>query len=184
LKQLLREQVSFAGDLLWTVCELEFVDTYCAEAALQVRSSDAGTSGYALEILLRGARDDQYLGLALEVLEAAPMRVFEHAVFVLASQGVERAREVFRVGGWRWAADRVEDLHRELPDIEKLVETIAELVDDAGPERLFLGLMLAVLGSERDERAVQVLERVGPDRFHGISVQLRRMFERRWLAKI
>ena len=182
LIELLREHNSFAGDLLWTVCELENVEPYADEAALHLHSPDPGTAGYALEVLLRGARDSRQLDVALRFLESAPLPVVEHGTIVLASQGLERARDVFRLGHWSWAADQVEELLRGSLDIGKLVETTAALVGDSRPDRLFLGLVLAVICSEHDERAVLVLEQSGLDRFGSISSQLRRMFEHRWLG--
>jgi hypothetical protein len=180
LKEVLREDTSFAGDLLWTVCELDNVEPYVEEAALHLGSPDRGTAGYALEVVLRGAHDSRHLEAALTVLETAPPPVFEHGVLVLASQGLDRARDVFRVGGWSWAAEQVDELARGPQDIETTVEKIAMLVNDPGPDQAFVGLMIAVLASEQDERVVRVLEESGPEQFQSIPAQLRKMFQHRW----
>jgi hypothetical protein len=180
LHELLRTDADFVGDLLWTVCELDDVAPYVDEAVIQLRSSDAGALGYAIEILLRGARDAEHLTVAMHFLESAPTPVFEHAAFVLASQGLDRAREAFDNGGWLWAAQQMTELLHGSATPEDLSDTITSLVDSSAPERAFVGLMLTVLAAERAEGPVLALERSASQRFPSVAVQLRKMFQHRW----
>ncbi|HYQ14756.1 MAG TPA: hypothetical protein VEQ58_03335, partial [Polyangiaceae bacterium] len=137
--------------------------------------------GYALEIFLRGATNSSCAQTALTCLKSAPMPVFEHGAIVLASQGLGRAVDVFRLGSWDWAADQIDALRASPDDVEKFLSTINDIVHDEQADRAFVGLVLAVVTGEHDERAAEILEQSGPRRFHSVSSQLRRMFGRQWL---
>jgi hypothetical protein len=177
LEDLLGEESSFAGDLLWTVCELEDVERYVAKAAIHLSASDPGTAAYAFEVLLRGARDGACLEMGLNLLRSVPVPVREHAALVLASQGLVRAKEVFRLADWNWAADLVD----EFADGSRTVEaTVDALVNDPRGDRQLVGLVLATVSSEQNEGALRVLEQSEAEWLRNFAERLRRMFQRRW----
>jgi hypothetical protein len=180
VKELLREDSSFVGDVLWTVCELDNVAPYVEDAALHMGAADRGTAGYAVEVVLRGAQDSAHLRAALSLLESAPAPVREHAVFVLASQGLARVREIFLLGNWEWAARIADDALSGPLDLEG---TLKPLVDDSRAAHQLVGLTLATLAAERDERAVQIVEESRSEWARDLSVQLRRMFQHRWPSR-
>lgn len=181
LEELLAQESSFVGDLLWTVCELEDVARYVEKAVLHLSAADPGTAGYAFEVLLRGARDSEYLQVGLNSLRSAPTSVREHAILVLASLGFGRAREVFELGSWSWAAELID----EIADGSRSAGATADtLVTDPRAERQFVGLLLAVVGSEQEECALRALEQSEAEWIRSFAGRLRRMFQHRWSAKL
>jgi len=177
LEELLAEESSFLGDLLWTVCELEDVERYVEKAALHLGAADPGTAAYAFEILLRGARDGARLEQGLNLLGAAPAPVREHAVIVLASQGLARVREIFDLAGWRWAAEVVDGVRNGERKVEEMVR---ELVADPGEERRLVGLVLATAASEHNDGALRILEQSDLEWVCKLAKRLRGMFQHRW----
>jgi len=176
--ELLRGDTTFAGDLLWTVCELDDPAPYVAAAADHLDASDPGTAAYATEVLLRSAQDGEHLRAALHRLKSAPLPIREHAILVLATQGLTRAREVFDVGNWGWAAVLVDGLFDGSQDAEA---TLVSLISDVRQDRVSVGLVIATIASEQDERAVRILEQSESEWVRNFAGQLRRMFERRWM---
>jgi len=177
VKELLRGHASFIGDILWTVCELDDLEPYVEEAALHIDDPDRGTAAYAIEVLLRAADENDVLEAALARLESAPLPVREHAILVLAAQGIARARDVFSLGNWPWAAAVMDDLLDESHDPETMVKTF---IADCRPDHLLVGLVIATLVSEKDGRAVRVLEHSELDWVRDFGGQLRRMFQHEW----
>jgi len=177
VKELLRGDASFIGDILWTVCELDDLEPYVEEAALHVDAPDRGTAAYAIEVLLRAADGSALLDVALARLESAPLPVREHAILVLAAQGIARARDVFRLGNWAWAAAVMDELLDQSRDPEIRVKT---LVADSRQDHLLVGLVIATLVSEKDGRAVRVLEDSELEWVRDFGAELRRMFQHKW----
>ncbi len=177
VKELLAEGGTYTGDILWTVCELDDLHPYVGEAVRHIADPDRGTSAYAIEVLLRAANDDAHLKAALHSLQAAPIPVAEHAAVVLASQGLLRAREVFQSGDWQWAALLMDELLSGSRDAET---TIKALVAEPDQSRVFVGLVVATIASEQNERAVAALEESEVAWIRDFAGQLRRMFQHRW----
>lgn len=180
IKELLRENSAFAGDILWTVCELDDPAPFVEEAARHMSDEDRGAAAYAIEVVLRAAEDGSYLRNALDCLASAPTAVREHAARVLASRGLLRAREVFGLGNWTWAAKLVDGLLDKSRNAEA---TLRILVADSRGDRLMVGLMIATLASEHDGRAARILEQSELESVRDFGGQLRRMFEHRWSAR-
>jgi hypothetical protein len=179
VKALLTGNDSFIGDLLWTVCELDDQEPYIEESARHIDSSDPGTAAYAIEVLLRAAQGSKQLQAALQRLESAPVPVLEHSILVLASQGLSRAREVFSLGGWTWAAALIDELLRGSRHLEATLETLAS---DRRQDRVLVGLVVATVASEKDGRAVRILEESKLDWVRKFAEEPRRMFQHKWRA--
>jgi hypothetical protein len=177
VKELLQGNAEFVGDLLWTVCELDDLAPYAEEAVGHIDDPDRGTAAYAIEVVLRAAHDGDSLGAVLRRLEAAPIPVREHAVLVLASEGLVRARDVFRLGNWAWADVLLDGLLDGSRDAEA---TLRALLGDSREDRLLVGLMVAALASEHDDRAVRILEQSEREWVPDFAMQLRQMFQHRW----
>jgi hypothetical protein len=182
VKDLLREGGEFVGDILWTVCELDDLGPYVEDAAPHVRDPDRGTAAYAIEILLRAAEQRDHLMFALQALESAPIPVAEHAALVLAGQGPVRAREVFQRGDWPWAAELVGELLQGSASSD-VIATIKTLIADSRPARVLVGLLLATLASEQDDRAIRLLEASHGESMREFAGQLQQMFQHRWRAR-
>jgi hypothetical protein len=179
IKELLRGDDTFVGDILWTVCELDDLEPYVEEASHHIDAQDPGTAAYAIEVLLRAAHKSDLLKVALGRLESAPLPVREHAILVLAAQGMTRAGDVFRLGNWTWAAALMDGLLDRSHDPET---TLKSLVDDSRQDRVLVGLVVATIASETDERAVRILDQSEQEWVRDFAVQLRRMFQHRWRA--
>lgn len=175
--EFLRDDSDLAGDVLWAVCELDDLGPYVQAAARHLNARDPGTAAYAIEILLRAAEDKGYLQAALRQLQSAPAPVRDHAALVLAGQGLNRARDVFRLGAWAWAAELTDGLLDGSRSPEAAVEALAA---DLRQDRLLVGLTLATIASEQGEWATRILDRSELESVRKFAEQLRRMFEHRW----
>lgn len=180
MKELLCGDAGFIGDVLWTVCELDDPSPYAEEAARHIDDPDPGTAAYAIEVVLRASHDSNRLGAVLRRLEVAPIPVREHTVRVLAGEGLLRARDVFRLGNWTWAAVLLDELQDKSGNAEAGLATLRALVGDSREDRLLVGLMVAALASERDDRAIRILEQSERQWVRDFGTQLRRMFQHRW----
>ena len=181
VKELLSGDAPFVGDILWTVCELDNPQPYVEEAARHVAASDRGTAAYAIEVLLRGAQESDILEVALGCLETAPLPVLEHAILVLAAQGISRARDVFRLGNWPWAAILMD----KLLDGSRVQESaVRALITDPRQDHLMVGLVLATIASEKDRRASLILQRSELEWVRDFAGQLQRMFEHKWESSL
>src|SRR5262249_24475584 len=94
LTQALVEGSDVAGDLLWTIAELENVEPFAPQARQYILSPDTGTAAYAMEIVLRGGHERGDLRAALDQLRDCDVAVCEHAVRTLAGEGLSRLREI------------------------------------------------------------------------------------------
>lgn len=177
VKELLRGNATFVGDVLWTVCELDDLGPYVDEAILHITDTDRGTAAYAIEIVLRAARSREHLSAVLHCLEVAPSALVEHAALVLAAQGLSRSREIFSLGGWDWAVLLIERLLNGSSETESAVQ---EMANDLRQDRVLVGLVIATAASEQTERAIEVLEQSGVGWIHDFAGQLREMFQHRW----
>jgi len=177
VKNLLNGDVPFVGDLLWTICELDDVSPYVAEATRHIAAHDHGTAAYAVEVVLRGGDNMPELQAVFRSLELAPLAVCEHAVRVLAGQGTLRVRDIFRLISWDWAASLFDDLADSSHSAQRILQS---LIGDARRDRQIVGLVIATIASEHDDRAVRILEQSSSDWAHEFAVELRRIFGHRW----
>lgn len=145
LKQLLRQGSDVAGDLLWTVAELETVQPFVSEACQHLSSPDKGTAAYAMEVVLRGSQHSDDLRAVLDRLRVCHVAVCEHAVRTLAGQGVGRLREVLDAAGYTWSRALADRLSRSLSRGE-----IEGLIFDTSRDRQVVGVVLATLAWEQD----------------------------------
>jgi len=180
VNDLLKGEATFIGDVLWTVCELDDVSPYVAEAVHHMEASDVGTAAYAIEILLRGGDNRPELQAVFRTLESAPIAVCEHAIRVLAAQGLLRARDIFRLGDWGWAGSLFDRLARSSHAAEQILQS---LVGDSRQEHQLAGLVVATIASEHDDRAVQILEQSRSAWARDFAGQLRQIFGHRWHAR-
>ena len=145
VKQVLRGQAEFVGDLLWTVAELDNVEPFVSEAVPHILSTSKGTAAYAMEVVLRGSNDSSQLGMVLEQMCSCDAAVCRHAVRIMSSQGLVRVAELFEAGGWTWAAALLNHLDNELrPQI------LEDLIRSVSRDRQIVGLVLVTLASETD----------------------------------
>lgn len=158
VKRALGEDRDLAADLLWTVAELESVTPYTAEAAHHISSDDKARAAYAMEIVLRGARDPAQLRAALAQLRSSEDAVCEHAVRVLAGQGLTRVVEILTTGGGAWRTVAADLSRVPLPP-----EVIEGLVRDPSRDRRVVGVALATLACEQDARWADWLSRINED---------------------
>lgn len=92
LQQALRDGTDLAGDLLWTIAELERVEPFVVQALQYLSSRDKGTAAYAMEIVLRGGREPDDLRAAFDQLHSCDDAVCQHAVRALAGAGLARLK--------------------------------------------------------------------------------------------
>lgn len=152
LKEVLEEDSDVAGDLLWTIAELDVVDPFVAQARRHLSSSDKGTAAYAMEILLRGARRGSDLRAALDELRACDVAVCEHAVRTLSAEGLERLRAVLEGAGYAWTRALAARLQNHVPS-----EEIEGLVSAVSRDRQVVGLVLATLAWQSDAKMAPLL---------------------------
>lgn len=155
IKEALCGDAEFVGDLLATVADLESVDSFVFEAARHLASEDKGTAAYAMEIVLRGTLDPKLLGTVFERLSTCDVAVCEHAVRILAAQGLSRVGKVLEAAGLTWSAAYAETFLHNLPQRE----LIEELASHTARDRQIVGAVLATLASERDPKFAEYLER-------------------------
>lgn len=89
LKQILSEPSDIAGDLLWTVAELDTVEPFVSVALLHLSSEDKGTAAYAMEIVLRGGEGREDFRAVFDRLQVCDVAICEHAVRVLVAGGTQ-----------------------------------------------------------------------------------------------
>lgn len=153
LKTVLRDHSDIAGDVLWTVAQLDNVEAFVPEAEMYLSSPDKGTAAYAIEVVLRGGRDTGSLIAALERLQECDLAVCEHAVRTLAGEGLVRITEVLRTAGGAWSA-----LAKELAVQPVRRETIEALVSHHSRAHQVLGLALVTLACEQDASFADILK--------------------------
>ncbi|MEM6791926.1 MAG: hypothetical protein AAF715_30685 [Myxococcota bacterium] len=151
----LRVHTDYTGDILWTICELEHVEAFVRDASEHISDADPGTAAYAVEIVLRGAHDDNTLQKIVDCLiSREDYAVVEHAVRTLSGEGLARIEQVFLATGWPWVSQTLEEIHHHPFELE----TIQALIEEDRADRRFLGVVLATLASEEDERGIELLE--------------------------
>lgn len=154
VKRVIRDHPDIAGDVLWTIAQLDSVDTFVPDAEMYLASDDKGTAAYAMEIVLRGARDAGPLLAALGQLTACDVAVCEHAVRILAGEGLDRLAAILQTAGGVWRA-----LAEELTPDPVRRETIESLISRGSRAHQVLGLTLATLAYEKDGSFAGVLKR-------------------------
>ncbi|MBX3375129.1 MAG: hypothetical protein KF817_14970 [Phycisphaeraceae bacterium] len=155
LRRFLHEHPEHVGDLLWTIVQLDDVEPFLSECLHYLSSPDRATAAYAMEVVLRSAKSEAQIGAALNRLVSCDIAICEHAVRTLSGEGLVRLVEIFRAGGWCWAATLTESLlHRSFRP-----EIVEELVTDSSRERQIVGMVLATLGQEVDRQSADALRR-------------------------
>lgn len=149
----LAEHADHAGDLLWTVVQLDDVAPFVTASIPYLQNPDKATTAYAMEKVLRGARTEMQLRAALDHLASCDIAVCEHAVRTLVGEGLIRIVEIFQVGGWPWAATLAESLLLR----SFRFEILEDLISDSSRERQIVGDVLATLAWEGDRRAAKSL---------------------------
>jgi hypothetical protein len=154
LKQVLSEGSDVAGDVLWTIAELENVAPFVSEARRYLASPDKGTAAYAMEIVLRGSQESADLREALDQLRVCDVAVCEHAVRTLAGEGLTRLRAILQAAGYGWS--------RALADKRSGSASrrdIEGLILDTSRDRQVVGVVLATLAWEQDATFADSLTR-------------------------
>jgi hypothetical protein len=154
VKQFLSEGTDVAGDLLWTIAELETVEPFVPEARQYLSSPDKGTAAYAMEIVLRAGHEADDLRAALDQLRACDVAVCEHAVRTLAGEGLGRLIEVLDGAGCTWSGQLTDKFSGAASRQE-----IERLIFDASRDRQVVGLVLATLAWEQDRTFADALAR-------------------------
>lgn len=153
VKALLRDHSDVAGDVLWTVAQLDNVEPFVHDAETYLSSQDKAAAAYAMEIVLRGARDAGPLRAALEHLPTCDVAVCEHAVRTLAGEGLVRVIEILRTAGGVWRAFAGELAHGPIRR-----ETIERLASHRSRALQVLGLALLTLACEQDRDLLNLLK--------------------------
>jgi hypothetical protein len=153
VRMFLRDHPEIAGDVLWTVAQLDNVKAFASDAEKHLSSPDKATAAYATEIVLRGAQDAGPLLAALERLLVCDVAVCEHAVRTLAGEGLGRLIWILRTAGgaWRTLADEL-----ALGPIRR--ETIEGLVFHGSRAHQVVGLALVTLAYEQDASFADILK--------------------------
>ncbi len=146
LKIVLQGDTEVAGDLLWTIAELEIVSPFVFESMRHLSNPDIGTAAYAMEIVLRGSQDQSQLRTTLQQLNVCDVAVCEHAVRTLAGEGLARLIEILDTVGWTWTTV----LGKELSSQALRRQVVEGLVSETSRDRQVLGLVLATLAFEQD----------------------------------
>lgn len=154
VRRVLKGHSEIAGDVLWTVAQLENVAPFVAEAETYLSSDDKATAAYAMEVVLRGAQDAGPLLAALERLRSCDVAVCEHAVRTLAGEGLDRLVEVLRTAGGAWCV-----LAKVLESGPVRREMIESLVLHDSRDHQVLGLAMVTLACEQDKTLANVLKR-------------------------
>ncbi|WP_394851083.1 hypothetical protein [Pendulispora rubella] len=150
-----KKDPGFAGDLLWVVAELEDVTPFVSEAVRHLASPDKGTAAYAMEVVLRGARDGSECREALQRLCCCDVVVCKAAVQTLAVEGLARLQEILEKAGWTWSTALAKVLSSQ-PVPRELFES---LVADPSCDRQVVGAALCTLAYEQDAAYVKFLTR-------------------------
>lgn len=145
LKQLLRENADRAGDLLWTIAELETVDAYVSDALSYLASEDKAAAAYSMEIVLRGAHDEADLRAALDQMRVCDPAVCHQAVQTLAGGGLHRLISILKNAGYTWSSTLAARLSEGISR-----EEIEDLTLDTSRDRQIVGVALAHLAWEQD----------------------------------
>ena len=103
VKEYLGEATEFAGDVLWSIAELEDVTDYVGEALHHLASADKGTAGYAMEIVLRAGHAPE-LRAVFEQWRVCDEALCEKAACDLSWQGTDRLGEVLAAAGEGWCS--------------------------------------------------------------------------------
>jgi hypothetical protein len=156
LKKILSESSDVAGDLLWTIAELETVEPFVSEAIQYLSSSDKGTAAYAIEIVLRGGKYSADLRAVLDQLRDCDVAVCEHAVRTLAGLGLTRLIEILEATGSEWCGALAKTLSDQI-----YREEIERLVLHTYRDRQVVGLALATLAWEQDPTYTNSIMRSG-----------------------
>lgn len=153
VRMLLRDHSEVAGDVLWTIAQLDNVKAFALEAVKHLSSPDRATAAYAMEVVLRGAEDANALAAALMQLETCDTRVCEHAVRTLASEGAIRLTEILNtVGGtWRVLAEELSGGHFSRGSLEALFRL-------GSRAHQVIGAALVTLAFEKDAGYVRILK--------------------------
>jgi hypothetical protein len=153
VKLVLRDHSEIAGDVLWTVAQLDNVGAFVPDAVKHISSTDNGTAAYAMEIVLRGAQDPATLVTAMEQLDACSVVVCEHAVRTLAGEDLVRLTEIAKTldGTWRALAENLTRNHIQRTMLE-------DLVSHTSRAHQVVGVALATLAYEQDESFAKILE--------------------------
>lgn len=154
VRMVLRHHSDVAGDVLWTVAQLEDVAAFASDAGKYLSSPDKATAAYATEIVLRGSADSAQLREVLDRLSEADVAVCEHAVRTLAGEGMLRLVEILRLAGGAWRA-----LSEELALGPLQRETVEALLTHRSRGFQAIGVILATLAYEKDKTARTALER-------------------------
>jgi hypothetical protein len=154
VRGVLKGHSEIAGDVLWTVAQLENVAPFVSEAEMYLSSDDKATAAYAMEVVLRGAQDPGPLLAALDRLRSCDVAVCEHAVRTLAGEGLDRLVEMLRIAGGAWLT-----LAGELTPDPIRKETVEKLTEHDCRDHQVVGLVLATLACEQDESFANILRR-------------------------
>lgn len=144
LKRSLAGSSPLAGDLSWTIAELDAVDVFVDEALPYLSSSDRGTAAYAMEIVLRGASAGNDLRAAFDQLRRCDAAVCEHAVRTLVGLGLSRTKEILATVGYTWCSDLASKLSPEASP-----EDIQRLILHSSRDRQVVGAVLASRALEK-----------------------------------
>lgn len=146
MRDALRTAGPLAGDLLWTVCELESTEPYASAATAYVRDPDRGTAAYAVEAVLRGSRQQEHIRGVFEGLRDCDAPVRNHAVRVLARLGLDQLAGIFELAGWAWASLLVGQLQKE--PLQR--ETVERLLATESVDCHIVAALLATLADDED----------------------------------
>ena len=152
VKSILREHPEAAGDVLWTVAQLDDVGAFASDAGRYLSSTDKATAAYAMEIVLRGAKRPGEIRVALDCLSQVDVAVREHAVRTLAGEGMERLTEILNAAGGVWS-----ELSDELGPHHFQIAMVEDLLRHPSLGFHVIGVVLASLIYERNKSAIQVL---------------------------
>jgi hypothetical protein len=177
VKEVLLGDEAFVGDVLWSICELHDLEPYVQGAMRHLGAADVGTAAYALEAVFRGARGGAAAQAGLNQWLGSPVPVREHGIVVLASLGLMRARDLFSMGDWEWAATTIGDVLSRWPASENEMEA---LIYDPRDDRVLVGLVVGTVGSETSEGPVRIMERSELEWVRALGGRLRRMFGHKW----
>ena len=152
LKEYLGEATEFAGDVLWSIAELEDVTDYVGEALQHLASADKGTAGYAMEIVLRAGHAPE-LRAVFEQWRVCDEALCEKVACDLSWQGTDRLGEVLAAAGEGWCSA----LALKLSSTLLTRSEIAGLILHPARERQVVGVVLASIARESDASYLELM---------------------------
>jgi hypothetical protein len=152
LKEYLGEATEFAGDVLWSIAEMEDVTDYVGEALQHLASADKGTAAYAMEIVLRAGHAPE-LRAVFEQWRVCDEAVCAKAACDLSWQGADRLGELLAAAGEEWCSA----LALKLSSSSLTRSEIEGLILQPARERQVVGVVLASIARERDASYLELM---------------------------